>query len=448
MSALGHLSQRSILAAFMMIFLVIGPFSITELNKINVLILFLLSSVTLFFCLLCGRKLRFHSLSLIPSLFYLASFIVSLFAILLTRDYLTGEYVSGVIFGRLFTFLTVIFTVLIVNLWLSQVDRRQLEKALKVAFSIGLVFILLGHWQFIGNLLGIPFFIETRDWMHGVPAAIRSVVPRRLTSIAEEPNFLSPLLVEYIVLASLVIVRKKVKVIAYALGVFVIIFSFSGGVYINVMLLVMCIGFLSLYRSLISGHLKGQDFIFLFLVLLVGAILLSVGDILVEFLYYKFQGEAAGKSARSQFLTSLIVLISDSKASQLIFGHGMATMSVLTDFGLAKEEFLFRITNNFYLDMIWEGGFLGLTFVLLFFSYLLFIGFKHYLDNKYFEAGLLLTIHMMITCLYRSEYLSSHFMWVMTLIFICYRLGSMTNSSKKNESSNLDAPISNLKAYS
>ncbi|GIU49902.1 hypothetical protein TUM4438_34520 [Shewanella sairae] len=333
-------------------------------------------------------------------------------------------------------------------MWLSQVALSELQRALKIAFGVALFFVLLGHWQFIGNLVGIPFFIETRDWMHGVPSAIRSVVPRRLTSIAEEPNFLSPLLIEYIILASLVIAGKKTKLIAYGLGIFVIIFSFSGGVYINALLLVTCFGFLSLYRSLVSGRLKGQDLVFLFLVLLGLSILLSIGDILLDFLYYKFQGEAAGQSARSQFLSSLAMLISQSKAMELTFGHGMATMSVLTDFGLAKEEFLFRITNNFYLDMIWEGGFLGLTCVLLFFGYLLFIGFRHYLDNKYFEAGLLLTIHMMITCLYRSEYLSSHFLWVVTLIFICYKLGSMADSNNRVQRSNLDTPISNLKVHS
>lgn len=429
MFSLGYLSQRSLLSAFMVLFLIIGPFSITEINKINVLILFVTSFSTFFLCLLIGYKIRFWAISYRPSLLYILGFIISLFAILLTREHLTGEFVSSVIIGRLFTFLTVIFTIVLINMWLSEVQLAQLHRALTIAFSVALLFVLLGHWQFIGNLLGIPFFIETRDWMHGVPSAIRSVVPRRLTSIAEEPNFLSPLLIEYIILASLVIVNRKAKLLAYALGVFVLIFSFSGGVYINALLLVICVGFLSLYRSLVSGRLKGQDLVFIFLVFLGFSILLSIGDILLEFLYYKFQGEAAGQSARSQFLTSLAILISESSITQLIFGHGMATMSVLPDFGLAKEEFLFRITNNYYLDMVWEGGFLGLTCILLFFGYLLFIGFNHYQTNKYFEAGLLLTIHMMITCLYRSEYLSSHFLWVLTLIFICYRIGAYKNQS-------------------
>ena len=421
----GKLSQQRLISAFMVLFLIIGPFSVTQWNKINILILFTLASTIFLLSTLLGRRLRLWSVSFYPSLLYVSGFIISLFALVLTREHLTGDYVTSVIFGRLFTFITVLLTVLIINFWLAQTEEKELHKSLRIAFSIGLIFVLLGHWQFIGNIIGIPFFIETRDWMHGVPSAIRSVVPKRLTSIAEEPNYLSPLLIEYLILAGLVIANKHIKFIAYALGFFVIIFSFSGGVYINVLLMLSCFGCLSLYRSFTHGKLKGQDFVFLFFIILGFAIIVSVGDILLEFLYFKLQGEAAGQSARSQFLSSLAQLISDSSLSQLLFGHGMATMSVLTDFGLPKEEFLFRITNNFYLDMIWEGGFVGLSCILVFFGYLLFIGFNNYLKNKYYEAGLLLTIHMMITCLYRSEYLSSHFLWVMTLIFICYKMGSI-----------------------
>ncbi|SUI75478.1 Lipid A core - O-antigen ligase and related enzymes [Shewanella morhuae] len=409
----------------MIFFFIAGPFSITQWNKINILIIFILSSTTLLLTALLGRKLRFWLISFYPSLIYIFSFIVSLFALILTREYLTGEYFDSVIFGRLFTFITVSFVLFIINLWLSQVGNDELLRSLKITFSIGFCFVLLGHWQFIGNLFGIPFFIETRDWMHGVPAAIRSVLPMRLTSIAEEPNFLSPLLIEYLILTGLVVNGVLIRFGAYALGLFVLVLSFSGGVYVNLILILAFYSILSLYRSFTLSKIKIRDFIFLFFIVLCFGLVISIGNILIDFISVKLQGEAGGQSGRSQFLLSLTQLISNSDFSQLLLGHGMATMSVLTAFGLPKDEFLFRITNNFYLDMIWEGGFLGLFLILMFFIYLLFIGIKSYLINKYYEAGLLFTVHMMITCLYRSEYLSSHFLWVMTLIFICYKKGAI-----------------------
>lgn len=421
------ITQYRFLSIFMFLFFIMGPLSTTQWNKIVVVIFFSLAFITILFCTLLSNKNRFWSLAFFSSLFYLCAFIVSLFAILLTREHLTSDFIDSVIVGRLFTFVTVLMMVYLLNVWLVASDEKQLKKALKIAFFVLFIFISLGIWQFIGNLIGIPFFIETRDWMHGVPSAIRSLVPKRLTSISEEPNFLSPLLIEYLILIGLVVVRRSIKYTLYALGLFVALFSFSGGVYINLLLLIFVYGVLSLFRSLMNGVLNSKDIVFILSIFIFFVLIIFIGDILLEFLYYKVQGEAAGQSSRSQFLSSLIQLITDSNFSQLMFGHGMGTMGVLTSFGLPKEEFIFRITNNFYLDMLWEGGFIGLGFIILFFTSLLFFGLKGYMDNRYIEAGLLLTIHMIITSLYRSEYLSAHFVWVFTIVLVCYRLGCIKN---------------------
>lgn len=417
------MTQYRLLSIFMFLFLIMGPLSTTQWNKVVVVSIFFLASMVIFLSSLLSKKNRFWSLALYSSLCYVAAFVIALFAILLTREHLTGEYIDSVIIGRLFTFVTVLMMVYLVNIWLASSDVKQLEKALRVAFFVLLVFIFLGILQFIGNLVGVPFFIETRDWMHGVPSAIRSVVPKRLTSIAEEPNFLSPLLIEYLIITGLVIARKDIKYTLYALGLFVVLFSFSGGVYINLLLLIFVYGVLSLFRSLMKGVLKGHDFVFIFGMFLCFVFIIFVGDILLEFLYYKVQGEAAGQSSRGQFLVSLIQLIANSSFSQLLFGHGMGTMGVLTEFGLPKEDFIFSISNNFYLDMLWEGGFVGLGFIIMFFIQLLYHGLKGYMNDRYIEAGLFLTVHMVITSLYRSEYLSTHFIWVLSLILVCYRLG-------------------------
>ena len=421
------ITQYRFLSIFMFLFFIMGPLSTTQWNKIVVVIFFSLAFITILFCTLLSNKNRFWSLAFFSSLFYLCAFIVSLFAILLTREHLTSDFIDSVIVGRLFTFVTVLMMVYLLNVWLVASDEKQLKKALKIAFFVLFIFISLGIWQFIGNLIGIPFFIETRDWMHGVPSAIRSLVPKRLTSISEEPNFLSPLLIEYLILIGLVVVRRSIKYTLYALGLFVALFSFSGGVYINLLLLIFVYGVLSLFRSLMNGVLNSKDIVFILSIFIFFVLIIFIGDILLEFLYYKVQGEAAGQSSRSQFLSSLIQLITDSNFSQLMFGHGMGTMGVLTSFGLPKEEFIFRITNNFYLDMLWEGGVIGLGFIILFFTSLLFFGLKGYMDNRYIEAGLLLTIHMIITSLYRSEYLSAHFVWVLTIVLVCYRLGCIKN---------------------
>lgn len=418
-----NITQYRLLSIFMFLFFIMGPLSTTQWNKIVVVILFSLAFITIFFCSLLSSKNRFWSLAIFPSLCYLCAFVVSLFAILLTREHLTGEFIDSVIVGRLFTFVTVLMMVYLLNVWLVASDEKQLNKALKIAFFVLLIFVLLGIWQFIGNLIGIPFFIETRDWMHGVPSAIRSLVPKRLTSISEEPNFLSPLLIEYLILIGLVIVRRSIKYTLYALGLFVALFSFSGGVYINLLLLIFLYGVLSLFRSLMKGVLNGKDIIFILSIFLFFVLIIFIGDILLDFLYYKVQGEAAGQSSRSQFLSSLMQLIADSNFSQLMFGHGMGTMGVLTSFGLPKEDFLFRITNNFYLDMLWEGGFIGLGFIIIFFMSLICFGLKGYMNNHYIEAGLLFTMHMIVTSLYRSEYLSAHFVWVLSMVLVCYRLG-------------------------
>tara|TARA_R110002072_G_scaffold245959_3_gene405208 strand:- start:10963 stop:12222 length:1260 start_codon:yes stop_codon:yes gene_type:complete len=407
----------------MMVFFFIGPFSTTKWSIFFVVGTFAFSASVLLFILPFIRHVSFCRESLYSSLFYLGAFLVSIFSIIINREYLLGEYLNSIIIGRFFTLIITVFVIILLNIWLNSVDDRRLKMCLKIGFFTCCVFVFFAYWQFIGNMFGIEFFVDTRDWMHSVPPSIRSIVPKRLTSLAEEPNFLAPILIEFIILTALFIKGNLKKYLAFTLGVFAVLLSFSGGAIGNLILIFLAFGFLSLARSISTRVFKARDILFVVLTFIFLSFLIAFGDVLFEFIRVKLERESSGSSARSQFISSLIELIANSSTMELLFGHGIASLSVLTDFGLSNEDYLFRISNIFYLDIFWEAGLIGLVFVLCFFGILFKRGLRLYMYNKYIEAGLLLTIHLAITSFYRSEYLSLHFIWVLHMILVCYKLG-------------------------
>ncbi len=72
--------------------------------------------------------------------------------------------------------------------------------SIKIALFSSVLFIFFAFVQYAFFYLKIPFFFDSRSDMHGVPKAIKLLIPNRLTSLAREPNFYSPLLIEYLLI--------------------------------------------------------------------------------------------------------------------------------------------------------------------------------------------------------------------------------------------------------
>ncbi|MCR9641820.1 MULTISPECIES: hypothetical protein [Vibrio] len=424
------LAPKKLLEAHMCLFALFAPLSVTQWNKIFLVILFLSSLLAFSYYLINSKTVSFEKYPVFVCLSFSSVFIISLFSILISRDYLVAEYLRTVIIGRMFTFFALMLNVIIFLLWISNATESSLKKFMKLALLSVLAFIALGYWQVIGKFLGIPFFIETRDWMHGVPAALRAVFPSRVTSIAEEPNYLSPILMESLILITFLVRHSFSRLVLLLLSFGIVILSFSGGAYVNFVLLLGFVFVFTFLKTVLTGKTRISHFFILVIVMVLVLLLIYVGTILIEFIYYKMSTEASGGSSRSQFMISFVQLITESNYTQLIFGHGLGTMSVLDEFGMKSEDYLFRITNNYILDMFWESGAIGVLMIFTFFMSLFYPCFKYgFTSVKYFLGGLL-TFHLLIASTYRSEYLSTHFAWIVFLILCIYKLAELERAEK------------------
>lgn len=431
-----NLEPNHRLEVHMYLFAFLAPLSVTQWNKLVVVILFLSALANIGYFLLLSKSMKFNKYATTVSLVFLSVVIVSFFSILINRDYLVAEYLNSVIIGRMFTVTALVLNFFIFLLWISNANEQSVLRVLKIGLVITIVFILLGYWQVIGRLLGIPFFIETRDWMHGVPAALRAVVPSRVTSIAEEPNYLSPILMECLILTALLVKKPLYKNVLLVMTFFIIILSFSGGAYVNFFLLCSFVFLFTFLKTVLTGSTRASHFFILLVVALLSIAIVYVGTFLIDFIYYKMSNEASGASSRSQFMISFVQLIAESSYTQLIFGHGLGTMSVLDEFGMRSEDYLFRITNNYVLDMFWESGAVGVLLIFVFFVILFYPGIKYGFVSRYYFLGSLMVFQLLVTSTYRSEYFSTHFSWVVFMIICIYQLAgfklSESNQNRKN----------------
>jgi hypothetical protein len=136
--------------------------------------------------------------------------------------------------GRLIN-ITVFFTI-----FLFIIDRRNRNylstNDMLHAYLIGCYILLFfGIWQLTNNLFGMPYpdWI-TRNSVHSIDVTdLLSFITKRITSIAREPAYLVPYLVDAVILLSYTS-RKYFSILFYLIIIF---FTLSLSAYINIFLI-------------------------------------------------------------------------------------------------------------------------------------------------------------------------------------------------------------------
>lgn len=319
----------------------------------------------------------------------------------------------------------------------SAVLNAQNERRLRLiasAYVAGAgVLIIVGLWQWAHYYAGAYFpELSTRTVVHGVPEVVRNYVPARLTSLADEPSYLAPPLIEVLII-SFVAIRSGWSRAVFILvpGVFVLLFSFSLGGYINAFLLLFYIMGLIGIR-LIEG--KGERPTFL---IGIGLVLVAVASSVV--ILGEYVGAVLGRihslstvEGNSRAFMSLmpVVWATESGFWALIFGHGPNAYAAIGALETLPSGAPVQVTsNNLFGDMLFEGGLLGLAGVLFFFWMLWCRGFRFSRLTREHYLGSLLVLHLAISELYRADFVSPRFWAVVFLILAFYRLGDMRRES-------------------
>ena len=97
-----------------------------------------------------------------------------------------------------------------------------------------MIFVIVGLWQFLHYITGLPFLnIQTRDYIHSVGSRA-FFINNRLTSLASEPSYFASLVIDMMILAFLVS-KKPLK--PFFLGLFILIFLFRWRI-LNILILI------------------------------------------------------------------------------------------------------------------------------------------------------------------------------------------------------------------
>lgn len=412
----------------------LGPFSTTFFDKINLLFCFLISTSYILISLLKLKAIKISQFSLSIVLPLVLVTFLGYISSIYQLGHLSGSYIEQILFGRLFTVLSTILFLLSIAIWSARASTSECYAFLFVASVSTFVFLFFAYVQQLFFYLHIPFFVESRSDMHGVPQILRSIIPNRITSITREPNFYAPILIETIILARLIYSGFWQYIFIFSTLV-ILVLTFSGGAYVHLILLLF---FFIVQRMSFTG--KGLisliKILMVFLVFCFVAYIIFENEvaILLDFIEAKTSTESSGTSFRSQVMSAIFSEWSSSSLKSLIFGHGIGTLAFFNEISEGGVYLDFAITNNFYLDYLWDTGIVGIILFVVFWGYGVAFFFNRRKTSIFFESGLLLFFSLLVTGLYRSEYVTTHFSWVLALVIVIYRVCYLSTKSIAFES--------------
>ncbi|MGG0716264.1 O-antigen polymerase [Robertmurraya massiliosenegalensis] len=334
------------------------------------------------------------------------------------------KYVMGNIPGRIFlvilniTILTGLLTMCIK--W----SEKEVNNLIKYYYYGLLIFAIFGVWQFFHFLIGIPYInIETRDFIHSVHGT-GFFINNRLTSFANEPSFLAPLVIDLLIISFIVSKRPKIIML---ISLFVLIFSYSGGGYLNLLIIlpVFVLGYMK-YKGY-KFKRKHLGTIFLILIFLTIAVFNYYEQLL------KLTSPVFGRldsffdinnHARMYMIVMSFIWSFDGGIVTALFGHGPSSYNYLelTQY-LPNGTPVHPTSNNLFADTVYELGYVGfICYVVIFYRFIR-ESLKNIYDNQYFLISFILSVHLSVSSIYRADYMQPRFWIIVFIILMMLRIG-------------------------
>lgn len=281
-----------------------------------------------------------------------------------------------------------------------------------------MIFVIVGLWQFLHYITGLPFLnIQTRDYIHSVGSRA-FFINNRLTSLASEPSYFASLVIDMMILAFLVS-KKPLK--PFFLGLFILIFSYSGGGFLNILILI---------PFFLIGYIKYKGYRFKKINIFKSAIIITL--ISVVFIYkrdeiynlmYPILGRIdtifdINKHSRMFIMIMPFLWVLEGNVINALFGYGPNSYSYLslTKF-LPNGNRVHTTSNSFYSDTIFELGYVGFSVYIWMFIRLIFTSFKNIYNNKNFFISMLLSVHLAASSIYRADFMQPRF-WILLFIIV------------------------------
>lgn len=406
------------------LFCVLAPLSVCGIvtRGIDLPICIIISIIALFLLLRNKMEWRREQRFLVI-LFFLPIFLSLLGVgvnVFLLNDSCYYRYIAENLSGRLVNVCCYLIMIVFAFSVINSFTVEELKKIMQVyLWSIIIVFVPFGIWQLLHLFFGIwipP--LDTRADLHSLTAYYGGI--KRLTSLANEPSFLVPFLIDGIIIAAYL--RKTLIV-----GIFIIflLFSLSLGGYLNACIILL-VGMFYLFprmnfkKNLIIGVIISSGIFILFCDELV-----ILFDIILSRRELSDGGIDISQSSRLQMVIMPWYFVVQKGIIPFIVGFGPGSFKYLhTTEKLANGDFFHRTSNCLYTDSFYEGGIVAILAICCFFIYMYFLLNKvRYTTNlRDVSFGKLLICQLVITSFYRADFMSPRFWIIVMLIFVFYRI--------------------------
>ena len=213
--------------------------------------------------------------------------------------------------------------------------------------------------------------------------------------------------------------KKPLK--PFFLGLFILIFSYSGGGFLNILILI---------PFFLIGYIKYKGYRFKKINIFKSAIIITL--ISVVFIYkrdeiynlmYPILGRIdtifdINKHSRMFIMIMPFLWVLEGNVINALFGYGPNSYSYLslTKF-LPNGNRVHTTSNSFYSDTIFELGYVGFSVYIWMFIRLIFTSFKNIYNNKNFFISMLLSVHLAASSIYRADFMQSRF-WILLFIIV------------------------------
>ncbi|MGM7702937.1 O-antigen ligase family protein [Pseudalkalibacillus sp. Hm43] len=369
---------------------------------------------------------------------FVLSIILSIFSALFTASVVNSvefvSYLKKSLITRMLYYIAFIGMTYFGYKTLSKLDLSKIKKIVNVYPISILLITAIGIWQLLYFLFNVPFLnIETRSFVHSVGGL--TLFDFRLTSFADEPSYLGPIIIDMVIVGYLLFKRKWIYVIAILIpALIVLIFSFSVAVYFNLLIM---FGILFLF---ILFHPKvPKKYIWMFLGLSVAAV--AVAILVKPELFAKFFSPILNRenlfdpehSSRIYMYLMPLFWLFDHSVISALFGYGPGAFEFISETKiLPKDGSRLNVSsNNMYIDLLFEHGIIGFTLIMAAAGYLFFNLLKRVRRNIYFLIAFLELMHLLVTSLYRSDFVTPRFWGVLLIVFLLTKIGEVTDKEKE-----------------
>lgn len=290
------------------------------------------------------------------------------------------------------------------------------------AYSLGcIVLLVFGWWQLAHYVFGAPFInIETRNYIHSIDKNIG--LGFRVTSIAEEPAYLIPYLIDLFIIVFYKTIPSLSKSFCVRnmllVGVIgLLLFTLSLSAYCNFLLVLLLVYFFMRRnkRKFVFGFILG---------ILATSVVLLGGNIFFSVLKRLDLEQLLASDRLQEGYLPIMHILSDSSPFTLLFGYGPKGFDYMRQFvfyvtGWQTGKPIAVTSHVIFIDFFVEYGLIGLFLLVGLFCLLWYMTTSIYRYGGGRGAQLLVA-NLLICCFYTADYASPRFTILVAIIVCLY----------------------------